>query len=140
MRNTNGPMAKKYVLRVIVGLSFVDDAHILNEDRVLSEMVPASDWRGVREVAALVDALRRNFDYLASPEFENKVSGKSPSVRAMMQRMDSEPVRVRDRNERVEKALSALLENDEAFHLFPKSKHGDLGRIVQLVRGMSLPD
>lgn len=139
MSHTKKTMSKKEVLSAIVGLAFVNDAHLLNEDRVLAQMVDASEWQRVRDAALLVDALLSGFDYLASPEFEKKVNGKPPSVRAMMQRMASEPVRVRESRARLEKALTAILESDEAFQLIPESKHGDLARLLQLIKGMSVP-
>lgn len=129
---------KNQVLRLIVGLCFCGDHEIISHDAVVASVAPPSNWSKIRAAAGIINSIRANYSYVNSPEFQEKISGKSTAVASMLAKFASEPFRRSAQKRRLEYALANVLDEDDAFELVPSSQHWQLIEIRRLFAEISV--
>ena len=78
-----------------------------------------------------VDAMWSNFDYLASPEFNDSISGKSPQYVEVAKRMASQKSGQHQAD--FDAALQNAVNSDRIFDLLPASAHSELREILSVI-------
>jgi hypothetical protein len=127
-------LSKAGLLQLLVDLAAVNDAQLVDEDRILtSDICAAEDRALVREAAYAIRALLAEFSYLASPKFERLVAGKSPAVVAMQRKLASDPVRRKHNLELFETAMQQLLVSERAYELAAVSQPPVLDRLKAIL-------
>jgi hypothetical protein len=132
---------KAQLLGYVVWLSSVNDAELLEGDRILSgELCSRGDRPTVREAGRLVDSVLKSFVYIRSPEFAAELAGKSEEFARMRAKLTDAPAKRPEQRRRAERALAALLVSDEAYDLFPAVDHPQLDTIRELFQGLKNPN
>ena len=71
-------LKKTELLKMIVGLIQVNDAHLIKQDAILGGSVCLpGDRKRIRNTANIIMGLIEGYDYAKSPEFERETAGKS---------------------------------------------------------------
>jgi hypothetical protein len=140
MTRTRKQLNKHELMMLLVDMVVVGDAESIGDVPVLKSVAPSADWAALQEAVALIKELFQGYDYAASPEFDRSAQGKSSSVRMMLASMANDPDRRRAHKKRFQESLYTALDRDDVYQLIPESKHEVLKRIVQLMKGLSVPD
>lgn len=137
----NEMLSRVRLIKTLVDIASVKDIPILKDDRNLpKEICHPEDRETVRRMASIIDELLRDFEYLHSPEFEEEISGKSPALIEMKQRLADEPVRRREHRKRFERALGDVLSCEEVFRLIPHDRHDQVKNLIGLAGALRNPD
>jgi len=118
----------------------MNDTGLVDDDRLLAADVCVPEDRAlIREAAYAIRSLLGEFSYLKSPEFQERITGKSSAVAAMHRRLAAEPVRKKEHSERFEVALAALWVSDEAYQLAGPEQQASLMRLKTIVAAVRNP-
>jgi hypothetical protein len=126
------------MLTMLVGLEEVNDLDLVEDDAVLMASCADEDRETVRSMAAIIEGLYEAFDYEHSPEFQDKVSGKSEQVQTMHRKL-LDPSKRKDALQRLGVALTQVLTSDDAFTLIPSCNHSRLTELRKLTQSLQQP-
>lgn len=116
----------------------VNDEHLLFDDKILTDEVCApNDRQKIREITELLKSIRKSFNYIRSPEFEDDVSNRSDSYREIKRKLVSDPVKNRRYINRLDESLENLLNSPDAFQLIPLDQHEKLKKVIALLLDLS---
>ena len=83
---------KAEVAKFIVGLIEVNDAELIDDDRLLTPQICAADDRAtLRQLRDLMVELTRQFDFTVTPKFNGMIAERSDAYRLAMVRRYSDP-------------------------------------------------
>lgn len=125
------------ILKMIVGLKEVNDLDLL-EDAVLNTICVASDKTTIQAMAAIIDLIYDEFDYESSPEFLQKIEGKSEQLQAMFRKLlDKE--KLNEARKRLGRSITAILNSRDAYNLVAVPHHQRLRELKELTESLSEP-
>ncbi len=124
------------MLKMLVGLKEVNDLDLVQGDAVLAASCPESDNVIVRAMAAIVEDIYDGFDYESSPEFLQKIDGKSEQVQTMHRKLlDNEKLKAAKK--RLGECITKLLEMDDAYNLVAVAHHHRLDELKELAESLT---
>lgn len=130
-------LSRRETLQLLVGLNEVDDLDLVVDESLLQVSCRIDDKEKVRSMASVIELIYKRFDYERSPEFVDKMDGKSAQVQAMHRRLlDSER-----RNKVVRRLGDAIVrieDNDDAYRLVAVVDHYLLNELKSLI--MLIPE
>ena len=130
---------KPNAVNVVLSLITANDRDSLRDLNVLKTIGHEADWPRIEEAATLLDSIWKGFDYTKSPEFEERLRGKSESIVAMSIKFAGSPERAKEARDRFEGLLAARDNQDELLRLLPVEQHEALRRVLVLLKPDELP-
>ncbi len=129
-------LTRAEILKMLVGLKEVNDIDLLMDDDILNASCIESDKPTVRAMATIIDQIYNDFDYESSPEFLQKIEGKSEQVQAMHRRLLNEE-KLKQAGKRLGESLTAILDSEDAFNLVTVAHHDRLEALKELAKSLS---
>lgn len=133
-------LERKEVFALILGLVRTNDWDIFQD--VASKHpsdLPPHDVAMHMKIGATLRDLIATYDFVESPAFNRVVSGRSQQFVEMKARLEREPVKRREHQDKLLLALEALPLNDAAFDLVAPSRHAQLREIRETLAALSSP-
>ncbi|QEG42256.1 hypothetical protein UC8_42900 [Roseimaritima ulvae] len=133
-------LTKREICRLVVGLSEVNDADLLDDDTSLPADVCAADDRiAVRHIRDLVHELYHDFDYLTSPLFATATQDKSLPYCDMLAKRHCDPARRTEGRRTYGVALCSILDDNEAYDLTSPANHRLLDELRLKINALANP-
>ncbi len=128
-------LTRNEILKMIVGLKEVNDLDLLKDDTLLNVSRFDLDKKTVRAMSIIIDKIFNEFDYEHSPEFIQKIAGKSEQVQCMHRKLlDQE--KLKQVQKRLGESITSILDSDDAFSLVPAVYHQHLEDLKKLAQSL----
>lgn len=123
------------VLKVLVGLKEAGDLEIVGSESVLANICKFNDRPKVLAMASIVRRLLDEFDYELSPEFLEKIDGKSEHLQAMQRKLLTRERR-KQLAERFGRSLTQIVDSRDAYAFVPSVRHIKLDELRSIAKSI----
>ena len=134
-------LTKKKVLSLSLTLAKAGDSDLLHGEEILAgEALDQADKARVSDIGEIVHALCKDYSYVRSVAFEREIAGKSESVTSMKVKIESSPVKKKERSEALFAAIRSIMEEPEAvLALVRQDQRASVDRLVAALGELTIP-
>ena len=129
-------LTRNEILKMIVGLKEVNDLDLLKSDTLLNVSCIDSDKSTVRAMSTIIDNIFDEFNYEQSPEFIQKIKGKSEQLQRMHRKLLDQD-KLKQAHKRLGESITAILDSNDAFSLVSAVHHQQLEDLKILAQSLS---
>lgn len=115
-------LTRMQLLKMLVGLKKANDIDRVGDDDVVRVSCNDADREAVRAMTAIINQIYCHFDYANSPEFLERLEGKSEQVQSMHRKLLTAEKRANSIH-RLGDAIISILDSDDAYRLIPADDH-----------------